>query len=256
MAMAIKSRKRPSKGKSTSAPDAPQLRDSVRTRIKETLLERIVDGTYDPGQRLKELEIAREFNTSQAPVREALRELEAVGLIETKYYQGSRVRTSSHRELEQAYLIRASLEELAARTAAEEFKSKTMKLRKIVDKLTMLADRGRWKEYTHYNYLFHRSIIIGSGNSLLLKVWDSLHFEFRTRISLSDRSAHDTERIAREHYQIIDALDSGDGKRAGRILKAHSLMRVKDLRQSRSAHRANSNGELDDEELNANLHED
>ena len=211
------------------------VRDSAHTRIKQILLERIVDGTYEPGQRLKELQIAREFHTSQAPVREALRELEAVGLIETRYYQGSRVRMSSPRELEQAYEIRAVLEALAAQSAAVVFKSQTKSLRKIVDKLTILSKNGQWQHYTRYNYLLHRSIVAASGNSLLLQVWESLHFEFRTRLFFVERTVPDIARLVKEHYDIIDALDSGNGQRAGRLLREHCLKNAKILRRSRSA---------------------
>jgi DNA-binding GntR family transcriptional regulator len=212
----------------------------VRTQIKQTLLERIVDGTYEPGQRLKELQIAREFQTSQAPVREALRELEAVGLIETKYYQGSRVRMSSHSELEQAYEIRASLEELAARSAALVLKSHTKHLRKIIDKLAMLSKKGEWQSYTRFNYLLHRSIVGASGNSLLLHVWDSLHFEFRTRLFFVERTASDIIRLDREHFDIVEALHCGDGKRAGRLLREHCLKNIRILRRSRLGHSSSS----------------
>src|ERR1700689_1731448 len=164
----------------------PIARDSMGTRVKQILLERIVDGTYKPGQRLKELQIAREFQTSQAPVREALRELEAVGLIETKYYRGSRVGVSTQRELEEEYEIRAVLEELAAHTAAGALKSQTKGLKKILDKATIYSRKGQWQLYSNYNYLFHRSIVAASGNPLLLQAWESLHFEFRTRLSIEN----------------------------------------------------------------------
>jgi DNA-binding GntR family transcriptional regulator len=218
--------------------EVPPIRDSVRTRIKQTLLERILDGTYEPGTRLKELLIAREFHTSQAPVREALRELEAVGLIETKYYQGSRVKISSKRELEEAYEVRASLEELAGNSAASVFKGQTKRLRKMVDKITALSKKGQWQTYTRQNFIFHRTIIEASGNVLLLKIWESLHFEFRTRIFFAERTGTHIDRLAREHYAIVDALDSGNGRLAGRLLREHSLRNVRFLRRWREAERA------------------
>jgi DNA-binding GntR family transcriptional regulator len=214
-------------------------RDSIGTRIKQILLERIVDGTYKPGQRLKELQIAREFHTSQSPVREALRELEAVGLIETKYYQGSRVRSSSLSELAQAYEIRAVLEELAAHTAAFALKSRTESLKKTLDKAISLSKKGHWRLYTRYNYLFHRSVVEASQNALLLQVWESLHFEFRTRLSIektasSNRNAFHFESTARDHYEILDALHSGNGQRAGQLLREHSLRCASVIRASQS----------------------
>ncbi|MHC5541965.1 GntR family transcriptional regulator, partial [Singulisphaera rosea] len=66
-------------------------RDSIRGEIRRVLVKRILDGTYKPGDRLLELQIAREFQTSQGPVREALRELEALRLVESQTYRGTRV---------------------------------------------------------------------------------------------------------------------------------------------------------------------
>lgn len=222
-------------------------RDSIGTRIKQILLERIVDGTYKPGERLKELQIAREFHTSQAPVREALRELEAVGLIETKYYQGSRVRNSSQSELEQAYEIRAVLEELAAHSAATALKSQTEALKKIVDRAIALSKKGQWLAYSRYNYLFHRSIVVASQNPLLLQVWESLHFEFRTRLSIEktaaiERNAFHFERTARDHYEILHALHCGKGQEAGLLLREHSLRCASILLDSQRDTSSASNG--------------
>src|SRR5947209_4717619 len=76
-------------------------RDCMRDQIRKELIKRIVDGTYRPGDRLVELQVAREFNTSQAPVREALRELEALRLVESETYRGTRVREISRREMKE-----------------------------------------------------------------------------------------------------------------------------------------------------------
>ena len=77
-------------------------RTSAREHIKQLLLERILDGTYKPGDRLVELHIANELQTSQAPVREAFRYLEALRVVETETYKGTRVRAISEKELEES----------------------------------------------------------------------------------------------------------------------------------------------------------
>ena len=74
-------------------------RASLSQQIRDALLERIVSGSLKPGDRLIELKIADEMQTSQAPVREALRELEAIGLIETQRNKGARVRIIDEGEL-------------------------------------------------------------------------------------------------------------------------------------------------------------
>jgi len=91
----------------------PLLRTSLPQQIRDQLLERIMTGALPPGSRLVELKIAKEFSTSQAPVREAMRELEALGVIETVPNKGARVRTISNEELRQLYDVRAQLESYA-----------------------------------------------------------------------------------------------------------------------------------------------
>src|SRR6266705_3268452 len=93
-------------------------RTVLRDQVKEILLKRILDGEYKPGDRLVEMHIAQEFEISQAPVREALRELEALGFVESEPYRGTHVRAVTKSELTEIYPVRAALEEVAARAAA------------------------------------------------------------------------------------------------------------------------------------------
>ena len=92
-------------------------RPVLRDRVKDVLLERIVSGGYPPGARLVETRIAQELGTSQAPVREALRDLEQLGLVVHEAYRGCSVRAVSAAELLEAFPVRAALEALAARLA-------------------------------------------------------------------------------------------------------------------------------------------
>ena len=88
------------------------MRDTVISRsvlsdqVKDRLLQAILDGRYPPGARIVETRVAREFGTSQAPVREALRDLEAIGVVETTAFRGARVRRPSAAELLEAFAIR------------------------------------------------------------------------------------------------------------------------------------------------------
>ncbi len=87
--------------------------------IRDVLLRRILEGKYQPGERLVELQLAAEFHTSQGPVREALRELEALRYVETAPHRGTRVRAVSPTEMRDAYRLRALLEREAAIAAAQ-----------------------------------------------------------------------------------------------------------------------------------------
>src|ERR1700736_2662586 len=116
---------------------------SMRDHIKRELM----DGTYKPGERLLELQIAKEMNTSQGPVREALRDLEGLGLVQSERYKGTRVRGLSARELKEAYQIRAVLEELAAQLAAPKLKDNTKALEAELAGITKGAKAADWKTY-------------------------------------------------------------------------------------------------------------
>src|SRR5438876_8572640 len=93
-------------------------RTVLREQVKEVLLERILRGEYGPGERLVETRIAQELGTSQAPVREALRDLESLRFVESEPFRGARVRAISDEELIEVYPVRAAIEEVAAREAA------------------------------------------------------------------------------------------------------------------------------------------
>lgn len=199
------------------------LRESMRDRVKRILLERILDGTYKPGDRLVELQLARELDTSQAPVREALRELEAMRLVESQAYRGTRVRGISERELQESYQVRAELEALAAHLAAPKFHENPQPLQAALAALRTAAASKDLEQFMQCNVAFHRLLVETSGNSVLLRVWDSLSFEAWTRISMVfvRRKMDDLETPNREHQAIVDALVQNDGKTAAELLRSH-----------------------------------
>src|SRR3954452_17931435 len=93
-------------------------RTVLREQVKEVLVQRILRGELQPGERLIETRIAQELGTSQAPVREALRDLELLRFVESEPFRGARVREVSQEELIEIYPVRAAIEEVAAREAA------------------------------------------------------------------------------------------------------------------------------------------
>ena len=198
-------------------------RECMSDRLKQVLLERILDGTYQPGDRLVELQIAREMETSQAPVREALHELEAMGLVESVAYRGTRVRQVSAEELQESYQVRAILEEMAAQLAAPKFHKNPQPLQIAHAAVQAAAQTGDVDAHAKLDAAFHRLIVETSGNSVLLRVWDSLGFETWTRINLMliRSKTVDLQSLIDEHQQIVDAFMLCDGKTAGRLLHQH-----------------------------------
>jgi len=200
---------------------SPLLRESTSARLRTLILQRIIDGQYPPGHRLKELQLAREFNTSQAPVREALRELEATGVIESEPHRGSRVRTVSERELSEAYQVRAVLEQLAGELAAGQFSGSETLLQRQADKVRRAYEKGNMQEYARHDLAFHRMIVAAAGNQVLLENWDALRFDIRTRLFLG-HSKPSLQSTLDLHDEIVKALIQGKRKLAGQLLRMHS----------------------------------
>lgn len=194
-------------------------RSSAREHITQILLDRIIDGTYKPGDRLIELQIANELSTSQAPVREAFRYLEAMRVVETETYKGTRVRSISARELEESSQVRAALEELGAQLAAPHFKDNVEKLESESALFMKAAEDRDVKSYSKHDIEFHRIIITGSQNSLLLSIWESVVLESRFRLTLKSIGEDQLGHFGQAHLPVIDALRNGDGKAAGKLLR-------------------------------------
>jgi DNA-binding GntR family transcriptional regulator len=196
-------------------------RASVREDVRKVLTERILSGEYQPGERLVELSIARELGTSQGPVREALRELEASRLVETTPRRGTRVRVVSVAEIREAYGVRGLLEEAAAQTAAPALKGKVGAIREAVQLILRAAAAREFAKQAASVVAVHRMIVAASGNATLLRLWESLAFETWVRLRLGWGEISIS--LAESSYdRILAALDAGDGPRAGRLLREHA----------------------------------
>jgi DNA-binding GntR family transcriptional regulator len=198
-------------------------RASLSQQIRDQLISRIMLGELQPGTRLIELKIASEFSTSQAPVREALRELEALGVVETLPNKGARVRTISNEELGQLYDVRAQLESYATQMVTEQGLPLKSKLKDAVRAMKRSARDGDSIAFASHNSLFHRIIVAGSGNKVLLEVWETLNVQSRTVTNVT-RSKRNLVELAESHLEIIDAIASGDPAKANTAAKEHVLV--------------------------------
>ncbi len=190
----------------------------MRDYVKRILLDKILAGTYKPGQRLVELQIARELDISQGPVREAFRDLEGLGVVESKRYRGTRVRSVSQREISESHQIRACLEELAAQLAGPKLKSNVKELEKEYAIMLTAAKSGNFDKYYDHALNFHKFIVQASDNLLLFITWQSVVFEGRYKLTVLSRTKAELLRFAAAHKPILDALNKGDGQ-TGKFLK-------------------------------------
>jgi DNA-binding GntR family transcriptional regulator len=209
-------------------------RTVLREQVKELLLERILDGTYAPGDRLVETRIAQELGTSQAPVREALRELELLRFVESKPYVGARVREVSEKELAEIYPVRAAIEEVAARAATAYLDGNVAGLAAELDAMHQAADEGDLHGQVEADVRFHRLIVEASGNRTLLEVWSSLRVEARTVITVLATGV-DRHELAEMHRPILEALARRNPEEAGRVVREHVEYFGRLLRDGRRA---------------------
>ena len=197
-------------------------RASLPDQIKEHLLEQITSGVLKPGDRLIELKIAGDMDTSQAPVREALRELEAIGIVETRRNKGARVRIMSDSELGDIYDVRAELEGYGAEIAARNGKHLEKPLSEMLARMDTAARTGDAIAFATHNTAFHRIIVEASGNSVLLDHWERLDVQFRTAINMA-RLDMDLAHAAASHKPIIAAITAEDPVLSRRLAKTHVL---------------------------------
>jgi DNA-binding GntR family transcriptional regulator len=192
-------------------------RTVLREEVKNVLLERILSGQYGPGSRLVETRIADELGVSQAPVREALRDLESVGFVESVAFRGARVREVSDAELIEVYPIRGALEEVAAREAAKRLKGDVTALEAELKAMTRATDL---REQVEHDVRFHQLIVEASGNSRLIEMWASLQVETRTAITAL-RTGLTPKEAAEMHQPIVEAIRRRDPRGAGRAIRSH-----------------------------------
>jgi len=210
----------------------PISRQSLREQVRDELLRRIGSGVLAPGDRVVEAAVAEELGVSSVPVREAIRELVAMGVLESGHYRGGWVREVSIPETIQALQVRAALESLAARLAAPAIGGRLASMRDQVRRIVQAAEARDFVAFQQANQEFHREIIEASGNRILQKQWESLAFDVRTRAIMDYIAAVDPVEIAEEHEAIVDAFERDGGERAAALLAAHSAHLVEHLRQA------------------------
>ncbi len=201
--------------------DSAISRSVLADQVKDRLLQMIMDGRFPPHSRIVETRVARELGTSQAPVREALRGLEAIGVVEILPFRGARVRRPTRDELLESYAIRAELESLGARLAMSRITDGDVaELTAYVESMRRAADAGDRHAVAEADANFHHRLLEIAGNRTLERVWQSLQPYSRTYITLIVPGA-DPEWTAGLHGPILEALRTRDAALVEQALRNH-----------------------------------
>jgi DNA-binding GntR family transcriptional regulator len=203
--------------------EAPFTRSNLREQIKDVILQRIVSHEYPPGVRLVETRIAQELGVSQAPVREALRDLEQLGCVVHEPYRGCSVRAFSAEELLEAFPVRAALEALAARLAAERMtEDELLRLAELLGRMRDAARRGDAHAQSQANASFHATIVRAARNATLERQWSLLEPYSRTYLTVSQPGL-DLLALSERHVPILEALRARDGDAAAEAMHRHLM---------------------------------
>jgi DNA-binding GntR family transcriptional regulator len=196
-------------------------RSVLAEQVKDRLLQDIMAGRYPPHSRIVETRVARELGTSQAPVREALRGLEALGVVEILPFRGARVRRPSAAELLEAYVVRSELEALGARLGVPRMTDADLAdLEGLGEEMQRAAAVGDRHEVAVADASFHARLLAMSGNATLMRVWRSLEPFSRTYITLVAPGA-DAHWTADLHPAILRALRTRDPEQVVAALRRH-----------------------------------
>ncbi|MGH9025845.1 MAG: GntR family transcriptional regulator [Acidimicrobiia bacterium] len=200
----------------------PQLNDRRTTsdQIADALREAILTGEFDDGEELNQVALAKHFGISRVPIREALRQLQAEGLVSAKAHQRTVVTGLTVDRVVEILEVRAVLE---AHLLTKAVKARTPKqlehLRDLCRQMDEITDHQVW---LRKNREFHQTLYTNSGRTFTLDLIDQLSARVARYLQLwSDTGIERTKEANAEHWAIIDAMGDGDVRRARRELETH-----------------------------------
>jgi DNA-binding GntR family transcriptional regulator len=203
---------------------APDVRTTRAEGLRAQLADDIVRGALAPGQTLDEMELARRFGVSRTPVREAIRQLAASGLVETRPHRGAVVARPSHERILGMFEAMAELEALCAGLAAERMTAgERHALEAVHEQLRVLIQSGDPQRYHEVNEAFHATIYAGAHNDYLAE----MTLATRTRVQPFRRAQFRLlGRLAKshvEHDRVVLAIVRGDRAGAASAMRAHII---------------------------------
>jgi DNA-binding GntR family transcriptional regulator len=203
-----------------ASPSPEKITRAEELRLQ--LADEIVRGALPPGAALDETDIARRFNVSRTPVREALRQLAASGLIDARAHRGAVVARPSIERLTAMFEAMAELEALCAGLAAERMQPAERNLLEAIhEELRVLSYAGNPDRFHEVNERFHDAIYAGSQNGYIAEI----ALATRVRVQPFRRAQfRNLGRLAKshaEHDRVVVAILRGDKTGASAAMRAH-----------------------------------
>jgi len=193
-----------------------------REEIRNTIRDAIFSGQLKPGDRIIETYWAKEMGVSQGPVREAIRDLEAMGLVETVPFKGSRVRNLTKKYIRDNYNVRMCLEAKSIHDAINlsdgEFKKMCKALDSALKSMRKYAEQANLQAFTECDAVFHRAIFNAVDNEALLKTWEQCNIRNWFMLSMLTDSASLLQ-LYQSHEAIYQAIAEREVEKAEDLLE-------------------------------------
>jgi DNA-binding GntR family transcriptional regulator len=195
---------------------------TLRERVHDHLKHEILANRYGPGSELLEVPLSEELGVSRGPVREALRSLEAEGLVEITPRRGAVVTTLSKREFLEAYQVREALEVLGVRLAVPRLTATAIAaLDERIERMDEHAAAGDDDAFFGANAAFHEAFMEASENRKLIEVYRRLMAQMGPYRRPSARLRGNLERSIAEHREIVAAARTGDADATVTLVMKH-----------------------------------
>lgn len=206
--------------KNTSVAKLGQKHAPLFAVVRDRIREDILNGVYRPGDRLIEGKLSEDLGVSRIPVREALRELSAEGIVTIEPRRGASVAVLSDSQARNMAEVRAALEGLNARLAAMRRDDKTIELlREILERGQEALSREDMAELKSLNTLFHEHLGTMAGNIVLTELTAS--FRDRTTLLFAPSNMQRVRSNWEEHAQILNAVIAGNAELANLLATQH-----------------------------------
>jgi DNA-binding GntR family transcriptional regulator len=206
--------------------------ESLANRIADRLVDAIAAGVLEPGQRLIETEIAAALGVSRMPLREALKLLEAQGILAVTPRRGAAIVPFDAGRVQQICEARLALERLALRDAAMRLRSEadaSSALDRLIGEMRQCTERGEWLTAVRADVEFHRQIVQASGNPVVAMLWEALARHVLIVFGREIRGERNSG-LAEQHTRLRDILMEGsdaalDGEIEQHIMRLQSAGR-------------------------------
>ncbi len=198
------------------------MSENVGRWLRDEIENAILSNEFSPGERLDEMVLATRFGVSRTPVREALMQLDAIGLIEIRPRRGAVVIDPGPHRIYQMFEVMAELEGLAGSLAARRLDEESREaIAATHSRCEQSASAGDSDAYYYANEEFHKAIYAASRSDFLEEQCVQLHRRLRPYRRLQLRVRNRLSTSFSEHCAIVDAIFAGDGDEARRRLRGH-----------------------------------